>query len=409
MRVARLFLWCALLAACSHASTPSLPSGGASSQSRPPQSGSFETIYQFADNAAGSNPVGGLLSLDGNLYGTTYFGGTKRPGDGVVYEYFPTYNTEKVLHTFIGGYYDGSKPYAGLVNVNGTLYGTTMEGGAYGDGTVFSIAPSGSGSEMVLYSFSGPPNDGKNPRASLLNLNGVLYGTTYHGGTANLGTVFSITTYGVETVLHSFTGGNQDGALPLGALVTLNGTSLYPTLYGTTSAGGPNNAGTVFEIPLATSSGGEQLIYSFQGPPDGAVPYAGLTADQYGTLYGTTWHGGASKKGTIFAIGTTTSGGENVLYSFAGGGDGKFPTAGLTLLNGTLYGATTRGGAHGKGTIYEMNPSGGETVLYSFTGGSDGYTPYNTLIAANGVLYGTTLFGGAGTGATGTVFAYIPY
>ncbi|HZV76584.1 MAG TPA: choice-of-anchor tandem repeat GloVer-containing protein [Candidatus Babeliales bacterium] len=388
--------------------------GDTPSQTRPQQSSNFATIYQFPKNVDGSNPVGGLLNLNDVLYGTTYFGGTKAPGMGVAYQLsLPTSGKPKeiVMHKFAGGSYDAAKPYAGLTpadctaSMSCTLYGTSQEGGTYSDGTVYSLVPGDQGSEGVTYSFSGPPNDGKNPRASLLNVDGVLYGTTYYGGAADLGTVFAITTGSssvTETVIHSFTGGSGDGALPLGPLINVNG-----ALYGTTSEGGPNDDGTVFEIPLSTSGGGEQLLYSFTGAPDGAKPYAGLTAvngSPSGALYGTTYEGGVHNKGTIFEL--STSGAESVLYSFAGEPDGKLPTAGLTLLNGILYGATAHGGAHNKGTIFEVLPSGGENVLYSFTGGADGYNPYNTLIASGGALYGTTLFGGAGTGAMGTVFEY---
>ena len=225
----------------------------------------------------------------------------------------------KVLHSF-GGSADASNPYAGLLNVEGTLYGTTAYGGANGDGTVFSITPSGT--ETVLYSFKGGPGDGEYPFASLINVNGTLYGTTSQGGaycssTGGCGTVFSITPSGTETVLHSF-GGSGDGNGPLAGLINVKG-----KLYGTTMEGGANGDGTVFSI---APSGKESVRYSFKGGSgDGEFPLAGLI-NVKGKLYGTTVYGGASDNGTVFSI--TPSGRETVLYSFKGSGDGATPICG---------------------------------------------------------------------------------
>src|ERR1700722_7261295 len=118
---------------------------------------------------------------------------------------------------------DGPLPYDGLVNVNGTLYGTTYAGGTSNGGTVFSVTPGGS--EKILHSFSG--SDGEYPYASLIDVGGTLYGTTYNGGTSNVGTVFSITTSGKEKVVYSFKGGN-DGASP-DAVLCYQGGALYGT------------------------------------------------------------------------------------------------------------------------------------------------------------------------------------
>jgi len=202
----------------------------------------------------------------------------------------------------------------------------------------------------VLYSFKG--GDGSSPYAGLLNVKGTLYGTTYDGGASNYGTVFSITTSGTETVLHSFKGGSGDGESPLAGLINVKG-----TLYGTTFTGGVDGFdGTVFKI---TPSGTETLLYSFKGNTgtalDGERPQAGLI-NLKGTLYGTTYNGGASNYGTVFSI--TTSGTETVLYSFKGGsGDGESPLAGLINVKGTLYGTTLEGGAsRGYGTVFSITP-----------------------------------------------------
>ena len=157
----------------------------------------------------------------------------------------------------------------------------------------------------MLHSFGGK-GDGVLPRAGLTDLNGTLYGTTENGGngacgSTSCGTVFSITTSGIETVLHNFAGGT-DGAAPFDDLLDVNG-----TLYGTTEGGGTSNAGTVFSIK---PSGKEAVLYSFKGgKTDGAHPWAGLT-NVNGTLYGTTVNGGATADGTVFSI--TLSGKEAV-------------------------------------------------------------------------------------------------
>ena len=220
--------------------------------------------------------------------------------------------------------------------------------------------------ESVLYSFAGG-SDGEYPVAALTNVGGRLYGTTKAGGTGSgsvcssgCGTVFKITTSGMESVLHSF-GGGSDGLEPVASLSNLGG-----TLYGTTAYGGASGDGTVFAI---TTSGTETALHSFGGGSDGVEPIASLT-NVGGTLYGTTYMGGASGDGTVFKI--TTSGTETVLYSFVGGSDGKWPDARLTNVGGTLYGTTKNGGASNLGTVFKITTSGKESVLHSFGLGSDG-------------------------------------
>jgi len=204
-----------------------------------------------------------------------------------------------VLHSFAGyNQGDGLEPEAGLINIKGTLYGTTSGGGANCCGTVFSITPSGT--ETVLHSFGGS-GDGGYPYAGLINVKGTLYGTTVSGGSSSCkhntlvgcGTIFSITPSGIERVLHTFAGGSGDGANPYAALLNVNG-----TLYGTTEEGGVHGHGTVFKV---TPRGKETVLHSFGGSGDGAHPYAGLI-NVKGTLYGTTARGGANNDGTVFSL-----------------------------------------------------------------------------------------------------------
>ncbi len=360
----------------------SLQNGGVPAQAQ-------ETVlHSFGRATDAADPQAGLINVNGVLYGTSPYGGAI--GVGTVFA-ITTSGAETVLHTFVAGS-DGAYPFAGLTEVNGVLYGTTAHGGTSGNGTVFAITTSGA--ESVLYSFAGG-SDGANPYAGLTDANGVLYGTTEEGGTNdNNGTVFSITTSGAESVLYRFAGGS-DGEQPYAPMINVNG-----VLYGTTTQGGGSGClgegcGTVFAI---TPSGAESVLHTFAGS-DGAEPYAGLTADS-GVLYGTTEEGGASNNGTVFKI--TTSGTETVLHSFGAGNDGSSPLAGLTNVNGVLYGTTFAGGGSGDGTVFKITTSGVKSVLFSFAG-SNGRQPHAALTDVNDMLYGTTFYGGANR--EGTVFS----
>ncbi len=401
-----------ILAGCSHMpATSSLPATSQAATS----SSNFRILHVFNSIRNGRVPVGTLLAVKGTLYGTTNFGGDPSgdcypgKGCGTVFAIIPP-SKATVFYRFTGDA-SGTRPYAGLIDVKGTYYGTTQTGGKHNEGTVFALTTAGS--ETVICAFTG--KNGNDPRANLTSVNGTIYGTTYYGGSTETGTVFTITTSGAEKVLHSFKGG-ADGALPLGTLINVNG-----MLYGTTSSGGTSNEGTVFRI--SPTGADYSVLYSFQGGSDGAFPFAGLT-ELNGTLYGTTQQGGEHKKGTVFAI--TTSGSENVLHSFGAGTDGIEPFAGLTVLNGQLYGTTAYGGSTTKGsgrgsrtsrkptsegTIYTITPSGSEEVVHNFTGGPGGRVPYANLTAMSGALYGTTIWGGnvkGPKGGVGTVFEFSP-
>jgi uncharacterized repeat protein (TIGR03803 family) len=372
--------------------TSSVPAPNLTASSAP----NFKVLHEFESNFDGIIPVGALLDLSGTLYGTTNFGGHPSkdcypfPSDGcgTVFEISPS-GVYNVLYRFKGAT-SGARPYAGLIDVGGTLYGTTQQGGKHDKGAVFAVTTSGS--ERVVHAFSG--KDGDDPRASLTSVKGALYGTTYYGGSADAGTIFEITASGAEQVLHSFTG--ADGSLPLGGLIYVNN-----MLYGTTSSGGASDTGTVFEIRPTGSK--YSVLHSFRGGVDGAYPFASLTKLN-GTLYGTTQQGGKHNKGTVFAI--TTSGSERVLHSFGSGKDGSEPLAGLTALNGRLYGTTALGGGSKKGTLYAITPSGSETVLHSFPGGSGGEFPDANLTAISGTFYGTTMWSFGMK--DGTAFEYSP-
>lgn len=294
----------------------------------------------------------------------------------------------KVLHSFAGKPDDGAFPRASLINVGGMLYGTTYLGGSAHAGAVFSLTRRGK--EQLLHSFTKRP-DGSRADASLIDVSGTLYGTTYTGGWLARGTVFTITTRGVEQVIYRFPDRGRYGGHPAAGLINVGG-----TFYGTTKAGGIDHGrhgddgkGTVFSV---TPDGVETVLHRFTGNPDGEWPYASLI-NVGGTLYGTTSAGGANGAGTVFSI--TTSGAESVLYSFSNGTDGKNPMAGLVDVSGVLYGTTHSGGKYGKGTVFSVTTGGTENVLYSFGYGTDGSNPSAGLLEMNGTLYGTTVAGGA--------------
>jgi uncharacterized repeat protein (TIGR03803 family) len=305
--------------------------------------------------------------------------------------------TFTVLHNF-GGSPDGAFPYAGLIrDAAGELYGTTSNGGTSGLGTVFKVDISGS--EAVLYSFTGRA-DGISPLAPLVrNSLGTLYGTTFAGGTSNNGTVFKLSKNGNETVLHSFAGGTTDGCNAYGGLIR----DTSGNLYGTTASCGASNKGTVFKV---NSSGALTLLHSFAGgASDGANPdYASLLMDKSGNLYGTTEYGGSANQGVLFKL--SRNGNLTLLHSFAGGAtDGCFALGTLIMdTNASLYGTAQGCGASGYGVVYKVSKLGKETVLHNFAGGvSDGAQPIaGVIMGAKGTLYGVTEAGG--TSNNGAVF-----
>ena len=354
-------------------------------------------LYSFGSSANdGLYPQTGLVQgRDGNFYGTTYNGGTS--GSGTVFRISPS-GSYTNLYSFGSSATGGVYPPAGLVQgSDGNFYGTTYEGGTTGYGTVFRISPNGSYTN--LYSFAGPPNDGEEPNAGLVQgSDGNFYGTTYYGGTQNRGTVFRISPSGSYTNLYSFAAPPNDGTKPLALIEGSDG-----NFYGTTVFGGTIGYGTVFRV---SPSGSETNLHSFNSSAtDGVYPSGGLVQGSDGNFYGTTMIGGTLGYGTVFRI--SPSGSETNLYSFDVGSpnDGKEPNAGLVQgSDGNFYGTTYEGGTTGYGTVFRISPSGSYTNLYSFAGSpNDGTYPVALLVqGSDGNFYGTTYQGGANN--SGTVF-----
>jgi uncharacterized repeat protein (TIGR03803 family) len=347
----------------------------------------------------------------GNLYGSSLFGGTGNAGTVFKLTRSSSGYTESVFYNFTGGS-DGGNPHAALIlDSAGNLYGTTSSGGSSGFGTVFELKNSnGSWTESVLHTFAGG-SDGASPYASVIfDTAGNLYGTTSAGGSNNSGTIFELKLSNgtwKEKVLYSFTGGN-DGASPNGLTFDSSG-----NLYGTSSSGGSKFGGNVFELKHTASGWKQRVLYTFTDTNgDGAFPYAGVIFDQSGNLFGTTYEGGAYFAGTVYEL-TPANGGwtETVIYSFTSGSDGGYPNASLTLDNaGNLYGTTQSGGTIFTGTVFQLAPANGgwtESVLYSFAGGTDGsYPTAPVILDSKGNLYGTTSSGGANQ--LGTAFEVKP-
>jgi len=300
--------------------------------------GGTETVlYFFQGTADGGEPNGGLvLGRDGNFYGTTVSGGLANAycgtdGCGVVFKVTPA-GAETVIYEFGDHSDDGTIPSNLVQGTDGNFYGTTSLGGQPDEGTVFSVTPTGT--ELLLYSFSGR-NDGEEPAAPLaLGSDGNFYGTTNSGGTSTNNAVVSC----------------LDGGLTGGC-------------------------GTVFKV---TPTGALTMLYAFGGSAtDGAHPYSvsGLSQSNNGSLYGTAGAGGditncSDGCGVVFSI--TPAGAEATLYLFHGGStDGAYPSALVQGGNGDFYGTTAQGGEFNGGTVFRVSPAGVETLLHSFGGGTE--------------------------------------
>jgi hypothetical protein len=414
--------------------------------------GPDRVLYRFQGGNDGSAPKADLIAdKAGNLYGTTFSGGSQT-SEGTIFRLTPPSTpggawTQTILHSFLN-LGDGQYPWAGLISDKaGNLYGTTWLGGVFGDcGLVFELSPSsGTWTYTVLHNFAcDNSSDGGNSMADLImDDSGNLYGTTSVGGTGGCiggcGVVFEVSPSGGgwnETVLYNFpaTGRGEEAHGGTGGGVVLDKKG---NLYGTTTNGGEtNSAGTVFELIHPAQTGGawkHKVIHSFIQASEGVFPEAGLTFDGQDTLYGTTQTGAGSGCygngcGVVFRLRRQKSGAwaYDVLYTFSGNGDGSLPQASLTEDRlGNLYGATQLGGSgagctsSGCGVVFRLQhpqePENAwtETVLHTYQGGKDGYVPWGRVIfSRGGLLYGATQFGGTPTcdpnWGCGTVFSVRP-
>jgi len=332
----------------------------------------YHVLHSF-NGSDGFSPTGDLaLDNAGNLYGTTVGGGAS--GDGTIYKLSLT-GTFTQLYSFTGGA-DGGHPNVGVTLDPGTgdLYGVTEDGGAHGRGGIFKLTAGGV--LAVLHDFN-EDTDGYSPQGSLTrDSSGNFYGTT----SLDAGTVFKLSADGSFHILHAFKG--ADGAEPIGRLL-LHGDDLY----GTTTVGG-SGSGTIFQLAL------DGTYTVLQTPNLGEFMNGGLVRDRRGDLYGGYSNG---PNGFVYVLGP--DGTMSPLYTFTGGDDGRFPTGDMLRIKSTheLYGATYEGGPHGNnGTLYRLDQKGHFTLLHGFAGAPrDGSAPSGGLVKRHGRLYGTTSGGGA--------------
>ncbi len=364
---------------------------------------SLRTLAYF-EGQNGASPYAGLTQgLDGNFYGTTFYGGGQDgfcsgayDGCGSIFKITPS-GTLTTLYAFCsrGNCPYGENPAGTMVRgADGNFYGTTSAGG-YSYGTVFKITPSGV--LTTLYNFDG--TQGVWPMAGLiLATDGNFWGTTAYGGPRGGGTVFKITPDGTLTTVYTFClqGGDcSDGARPEASLVQGNDGNFYGT---TASGGGFLSFGTIFKV---TPQGTLTTLHEFNLLDDtGEFPKAGLVQGRDGNFYGTSSQGGGLQYGTVFKI--TPDGVLTTLWNFSGFPDGDDPEAPLVQgSDGNFYGTTRSGGYYNSGTIFEISPSGRKTQLYNFDV-IDGAQPRGELLqGTNGYFYGTTSYGPA----AGTVFS----
>jgi uncharacterized repeat protein (TIGR03803 family) len=367
----------------------------------------YTTLAAFNNTKTGASPYNPpVLGAGGNLYGALPGGG--KNGVGVIYK-ISTNGTQTTLYTFNTN--NGANPIASLVSArDGNFYGVAIGGTVTGggtnnnQGTIFKVTTNGT--FTLLYTFGMMTNnlgyalDGANPYGALIQgWDGNFYGVTYNGGISNAGTVFQFSTNGTLTTLHSFTGAgtNDDGAHPYLAPLVEGAAGVF---YGTTSAGGTNNGGTIFQI---TADGTLNNLLEFNST-NGFNPFSGLSFGTDGNLYGTTVYGGTYNRGTAFQI--TTNGALTTLFQF-GGTDGLYyPVGGVVPgNNNTLFGTTFEGGTQNFGTVFQLATNGVLTTLHSFTNGSDGANCYAGVIRdASGNLYGAASAGGK-QGGFGTIYS----
>jgi uncharacterized repeat protein (TIGR03803 family) len=368
-------------------------------------SGKATTLYSFCAQSGcpdGYMSTAGLVqATDGNFYGTTQYGGADNAG--TVFKFSPD-GTLTTLHSFCSQSEctDGRTPVAGLIQAsNGDLYGTTWEGGTSNGGAVFQITTSGD--LTVLYSFD---STGVQPTAGVIEAaNGNFYGTTLRGGSVDTyncyhvrmygcGTIYEITPTGALVMVYDFKG--YGGGNPYGGLVQASDGNFYGT---TDTDYGDTPSGTVFRLPL---EGNLRTLYGFcadEGCTDGSIPTANLIQATDGNFYGTTEYGGTTNQGTIFEI--TPEGTLTMLYSFCpekNCKDGSNPWGALVQdTDGNFYGTTESGGAGNLGTVFKLSTGLGPFVATQTSSGKVG-----SVVK----ILGTNLTGASAVSFNGTAASF---
>jgi uncharacterized repeat protein (TIGR03803 family) len=356
-----------------------------------PQTGAVNLVHSF-NRTDGYFPSAGLIASGKTLYGTTSQYGADLPGE--VFAVDKNTGAETTLYQFTGGA-DGGDPSAAPTLVSGTLYGTTSSGtGNATNGTIYAIDIA-TGTEKTVYAFGA--NSGTPAYAGLLDVNGVLYGATADGGLAGAGALYDFNPITNElTITHSFTGFSP------GYYANPGLTASGGRVYAVTPQGGSENLGAVLKIDPATAT--VKTLASFTGGGQGFAPAAPLLSAQ-GSLYGTTSAGDpeSGTTGTVFQL-DPASGTITTLFRFGTGTQAASPDGALIDVNGSLWGPN----GYAPGTVFKTNPGNGKTItVHTFGGQDDGWTPQGPLVEVNGTLYGTTLYECCGDGA-GTIYQIDP-
>jgi len=351
--------------------------------SAPVHAQTISLFHDFHSTGDGFRPQMKMVQMpDGTFYGTTLQGGAHY--QGTIFKITPA-GQFQTIHQWGDTPDDGLGPSGNLlIGPDGNIYGTTQGGGSHQAGTVYKLTPGGALS--TLYSFGSVADDGSRPVAGLTYVaaDGNFYGNTYSGGASGNGTVFKISLAGAEQVIKSFdsSASNPESGLCLNPADGL--------LYGTTDTS-TSGYGSIFKI----STAGVLTTVQNLTPATGTYPFQnGMVAAADGSLYGALEHGGANDFGTIYKI---TSGAFSTVYSFDEAA-GKYPIATMVAASdGALYGTATGGGLVGAGTIFKfkLGVSPVVTPIYTFTGSADGAIPGELMQASNGLLYGGSFSGGA--------------
>ncbi len=407
----------------------------------------FSVLHEFNnDGSDGTSPATSLTISGSTLYGVTASGGQYY--NGTIFKINTDGTGYSVLHHFNGT--NGLNPNGQLALSGTTLYGITTNGGANSLGTLFSIEVDGS-AFAVLKDFDA---SAYSPIGALSLSGGKLYGVVQAGGSSGYGMIYSINLdgSGLDDIYHFPTGNSPSGRLLIhsGKIFTTNSSGganfygqifslnidgsgltslhdfnnetnggLYPIgalalhdgiLYGVSSSGGTNNMGIIYQVK--TDGSGYGKLYDFTGTvDDGSYPTSGLILDS-GILYGATYQGGTNNVGALYGVSTShvqhqvtidvTS--DKVLHTFANKPDGNYPTGDLVLYEGQLYGITTSGGDDDLGSIFRIDVNGGNyTILYSFNNTSSlGTNPSGGIVIDQGFIYGVANSGGSAN--MGTVF-----
>lgn len=398
------------------------------------ESGTIEVVFEFNGSTTGSSCSGSLAydDVSNTVYGLCSNGGTNSLG--TAFRFALDSEIFSVIHNFTGAS-GGSSPKGGLIFGNdGMLYGTAQFGGSLSQGTIFSINPVGN-EFQTIYDLNNSTSDGRYPLGRLIQTeSGLLLGTCSEGGTSGTGTIFSCSTSGDFTRIHSLSAATNGGFPKTG--LTDGGDGFY---YGVTEFGAANGFGSIYRIP---ETGSFEKLIDMEYTANGSNPVGALTLLENSDLVGTSTSGGANNFGTVFVLGefgltkihdfslplggaepngsivfgsefygVTSTGGDfntgvffmhdlsgerSKIYDFDGSSDGQNPNSGIIEVEEEVFYGTLRfGGANSAGTVYSLTADGEFELLHAFDGGLGGQFPYSGLVAhSDGAYYGTTINGG---------------